>query len=141
MTDTPNTTGQGKCARVVMIDDNSLDRDQVHFALRKLRPNVEFLSYDAPSDFLIDLDEGRISPEDLLILDINMPRISGYDLLRSIRERSGMEAMTAVILSGSDRRVDRTEAFGLGAAAFYTKPLKLAGYIQICGDIIRFLKH
>ena len=129
----------GKSVRVVMLDDNSLDRDQMHFALNKLRPDIEFLSYDSPSDFILDLESKKFTKNDLIILDLNMPRLSGHDVLRFIRATPEMSDAAVVILSGSDRKSDKRASAAMRVAAYYAKPMKLAGYIEIADQIAALL--
>jgi DNA-binding response OmpR family regulator len=76
------------------------------------------------------LDGAR--PE-LMVLDINMPEVSGIDLLEFLRMRADLRTIPVVMLSSetTDRQVD--EALGLGADAFVFKPVtidELEGAIQ-----------
>ncbi len=73
-----------------------------------------------------------VRPE-LMVLDINMPEVSGIDLLEFLRMRDDLRKIPVVMLSSetTDRQVD--EALGLGADAFVFKPVtieELEGAIQ-----------
>jgi DNA-binding response OmpR family regulator len=75
---------------------------------------------------------GDVRPE-LMVLDINMPEVSGIDLLEFLRLREDLRGIPVVMLSSetTDRQVD--EALGLGADAFVFKPVtieELEGAIQ-----------
>ena len=70
---------------------------------------------------------------ELMVLDINMPEVSGIDLLEFLRMRGDLRSIPVVMLSSetTDRQVD--EAMGLGADAFVFKPVtieELEGAIQ-----------
>jgi len=58
-------------------------------------------------------------PPDLVLLDLGLPDINGFDLLRSIRERTGVPV---VVLSGRDSESDRVLALELGADDYVVKP-------------------
>ncbi|MBM3152319.1 MAG: response regulator [Chloroflexi bacterium] len=60
---------------------------------------------------------------DLLVLDINMPEVSGLEMLEFLRSRTGLRDIPVVMLSteSSDVQVDR--ALALGADAYVTKPV------------------
>lgn len=68
------------------------------------------------------VDGGR---PDLLILDINMPEVSGLDLLEFLRRRDGLKELPVVMLSteASDVMVDRAST--LGADAYVSKPVTI----------------
>jgi two-component system chemotaxis response regulator CheY len=67
---------------------------------------------------------GDVRPE-LMVLDINMPEVSGIDLLEFLRLREDLRSIPVVMLSSetTDRQVD--EALGLGADAFVFKPVTI----------------
>jgi CheY-like chemotaxis protein len=59
---------------------------------------------------------------DCLILDLNLPRLNGLQVLRVLREQSGTRDLPVVALTGWGEREGR-EALGLGAQEFLTKPV------------------
>jgi len=87
---------------------------------------LKLLGYQVRS-FLSARDAARIlqygQKPDLIILDINMPEVSGLDLLEFIRRRSVWENIPIVMLSTefADTQIDR--AMSLGANAYITKPV------------------
>lgn len=61
-------------------------------------------------------------PPDLVILDLVLPRMSGFQLLQAIRSRMNTQDLAAVVLTERNGRNDRIEAFRLGADDYVTKP-------------------
>ena len=59
---------------------------------------------------------------DLLILDIEMPDMSGFDLLREVRRKSGYSEVPVIFITSSGDPKLREEAEALGASGFFTKP-------------------
>jgi DNA-binding response OmpR family regulator len=59
---------------------------------------------------------------DLILLDIMMPRMSGYDLCQSVRENPAWNGIKIVILSARGRDIDVTKGMAVGADAYVTKP-------------------
>lgn len=58
----------------------------------------------------------------LLLLDLKMPRLDGFDVLAWIRKQQGMENLRVIIFSGSDDPRDRKRAQALGANSYLVKP-------------------
>jgi DNA-binding response OmpR family regulator len=59
---------------------------------------------------------------DLLLLDIMMPRLSGYDVCQKIRESEAWRDIRIVMLSAKGREVEIAKGLALGADAYVTKP-------------------
>src|SRR3989344_2845914 len=74
-----------------------------------------------------DGDEGlsRLRREkfDLVLLDILLPRVDGYDVLRQMKEDRAMSALPVIVFSNLGSQEDRVKAEGLGAALFLVKAL------------------
>ncbi len=57
----------------------------------------------------------------LVLLDLNIPRISGREVLKAIKEDKRLKQIAVVVLSSSDREEDITQAYELGASAYISK--------------------
>ena len=84
------------------------------------------------------LDAYTLSAPDMLFLDINLPDVSGLDLLEKIRKIDPNAYI--VMLSGNADRVNITTAMQLGARGFVAKPFtteKLFQYVNRCPTILK----
>lgn len=104
--------------------------------LRVVRDGAECL------DYLLRRGEYE-SPESsprpgLLLLDINMPRVDGMEVLRRIKATPGLKRLPVVILTSGDIGVHIEESYDLGASAFFTKPLGRANLLAFLETLIRF---
>ena len=105
------------------------DRDDVDVALRALRR----LGLDAAVDVARDGQEAlevlglESAPSEgirrprVVFLDLKMPRIDGWEVLRRIREAPGTANLPVVVMSSSDREVDVARCYELGANSFIRK--------------------
>lgn len=83
-------------------------------------------------DWLKTVIAGEQQPPELILLDINMRGMSGYDVLRWIRSQTGFPGRPYVVmLSNSDARSDAEKSRALGADGFHTKPARLAAYVAL----------
>ena len=74
------------------------------------------------------LGEGKYSNReeyplpDLLLLDLKMPRVNGFEVLRWIRQQTGLARLRILVLTSSEQMRDVNEAYQLGANSFLVKP-------------------
>ena len=59
---------------------------------------------------------------DLLILDVMLPGLNGFDVLKKIRGHAGLSALPVIVLTAKGQRQDRDTALAIGADVFLTKP-------------------
>jgi DNA-binding response OmpR family regulator len=64
---------------------------------------------------------GEFGP-DLILLDVMMPRLSGYDLCQKVRENPAWQGIKIIMLSAKGRDVEVTKGMAIGADAYVTKP-------------------
>lgn len=82
-------------------------------------------------------DPGRKLP-DLLLLDLNMPRMDGREALQAIREHAGLKHLPVIILTTSRARIDILASYQLGANSFVTKPSRFDDLIAVLRSLERY---
>jgi len=68
------------------------------------------------------LDAIQASPPDLLLLDVMLPLVSGFEVCQKIRENPALADMRIVMLTAKGRDVEMSKGLALGANAYVTKP-------------------
>src|SRR5437660_5264305 len=68
---------------------------------------------------------------DLVLLDLKMPRVDGFEVLRWIRQQPGLSSVRVVVLTSSDQMRDVNEAYQLGANSFLVKPLEFERFVNM----------
>lgn len=71
----------------------------------------------------------RVTP-DLILLDIGLPGISGFDVLEQLRAQSATERLPVIILTAHGREVEREKGMALGADDYITKPFSTQGLVE-----------
>ena len=66
---------------------------------------------------------------DLLLLDVMLPDMSGFDLLQRIRENPALAALTVIFLSARSRESEVKNGLALGAAAYLVKPFSIEDFL------------
>ena len=75
---------------------------------------------------------------DLILLDLNLPRKDGREVLKEIKEDPDLMQIPVIVLTTSDAEADISQSYELGANSFVLKPLGLAQYTQIVKSIESF---
>jgi CheY-like chemotaxis protein len=111
--------------RVLLAEDNEDHRFLTVRALSDL-DGVE-LEIETAADGAEALDAINERRPDLVLLDIRMPKVSGLEVLRRLKEDPELRSIPTVMLSSSDRSEDITTAYQLGTNSYVTKPATAAG--------------
>ena len=69
-------------------------------------------------------------PVDLVVLDLMLPGVDGFEVLRALRGRPGWEKTRVVVLSARGRRNERQRGLELGADAYVTKPFSTRELVE-----------
>ncbi len=85
----------------------------------------------------IGANNGKTKP-DLLILDLNMPKMDGRELLEKIKTRPELRSIPVVILTTSDAEIDIIRTYNLGASCYVTKPIGLEEFTKVVNAIQEF---
>lgn len=78
---------------------------------------------------------------DIIVLDLKMPRVNGFEVLEWLRQEPGLDSIPAIVLSGSGLESDIQKAYRLGANTYFTKPGQLAELRQIIGALIDYWRR
>jgi DNA-binding response OmpR family regulator len=86
---------------------------------------------DCAIQFIDDLDAWASDCPELVILDLNLPKRSGRDVLQRIHNAWKCQGVTVVVLSSSDASEDKADALRLGAHQYIRKPLRLNQFMDL----------
>jgi len=119
-------------ATILMIDDEKLNSYVV----------AEYLKADGYRDLIHTTDPmnalslaARVRP-DVILLDIEMPRLNGLELLRRVRADHSLAETHVIVLSATDDEEIRSQAFELNAAAFLQKPIRKEELLTLLRKIL-----
>ncbi|GAB2519710.1 response regulator [Spirosoma aerophilum] len=121
---------------VWLVDDDEDDRLEIRAAFDELQPPVGILTLNNGQQLMAELELNETLPK-LLLLDLNMPGLTGFDLLAQLRGNPRLASLPVVIVTTSNNALDRQQSLALGAIDFITKP---TSYLQLA-DIAQRLSR
>lgn len=103
--------------RILVVDDSEMVRKFYSYVLGHAGYQTE-----VAEDGVMALEQLYQASFDLLITDVNMPRMDGFSLIREVRSDSRFAALPLFILSTEDGIRDKADGLGLGANLYLIKP-------------------
>lgn len=103
---------------VLVVDDSKVMRDMIVACLRGL-PEARFTQAASGLEAIERLSLGRF---DLVVLDLNMPDISGIEVLEFVRAQDNLKTLPILVVTTRGDEASRAQALAAGASLFVTKP-------------------
>lgn len=131
-----------KLAQILLVEDNHMDvvltLDAFKEAKLKNKINVasngqEALDYLFGRDKYVNRDEYPMPS--LILLDLKMPGIDGFEVLRQIKNTDMLKRIPVIILTSSKEEGDRTLSYDIGANSYLLKPVSFEGFTEVVKKI------
>jgi CheY-like chemotaxis protein len=107
--------------KFLLADDDRDDREMFSEALAAIDPRIVCEGVEDGRQALKFLSASKVFPN-IIFVDINMPVMDGWELLRELKHNKHYLDIPVVVYSTSSRAKDRATAMALGAVCFVTKP-------------------
>jgi len=118
----------------ILLIRKAFDRAQVPNPLFVVRNGEEAIAYLSGEGKYANRAEHPL-PQ-MILLDLHMPRVNGFEVLQWIRQQPGLTGQLVIVLTSSNQMRDVHEAYKLGANSFLVKPLDFQNFVEL-GEIIR----
>lgn len=129
----------GRCVKkmkILAIDDETK-------ALDLFKRGLEAYDFDVltATDGQAGLDQAIEGNPDLIILDIRMPKLDGWDVCRTLKLNDATRHIPVVFLTAYSSEQDKERAKELGASAYLTKPVDIVAIVKIMKRILDLAAH
>ncbi|WP_420321439.1 response regulator [Flagellimonas sp.] len=111
---------------VLFIEDDMIETMKLQRAISKFECKHKIIEAKNGEEALKILKDGMLP--DIILLDLNMPRMSGIEFLTEIKSDDRLKYLPTIILTTSENRVDLLKCFEVGIAGYIIKPLKYEDY-------------
>ena len=124
-------------AEILLVEDNPDDVEITLRAFHKVRlANTVHVVRDGQEalDFLFregDYSDRADAPQpDVILLDLNLPKVSGLEVLEKVKASDGLSSIPIIVLTVSEQQEDVRESYKLGANTFITKPVDFEKFVH-----------
>lgn len=129
--------------RVLLVEDNAADVELVREALAEA--DVQHVldvarDFEEARDYIQNIDTETSVP-DLLLLDLNLPKGSGLELLRLLRQKPRDTVVPVIVVSSSNAATDRSRAAQLGISYYFRKPPDIDEFMKLGGIVKSILNQ
>lgn len=123
---------------VLLVDDDPGDAVLVREAFARARVRNEVTVVGDGVLALEHLRDPALNPPDLVLLDLNLPRKDGREVLAEIRADAALTHLPVVILTTSEAESDIRRSYELHANAYVSKPTDLGRFLEVLREIDAF---
>jgi two-component system, chemotaxis family, response regulator Rcp1 len=127
---------------ILIVEDNMGDARLTQEALKenRVRNNLYHVKdgVEAMQFLRRQAEHSTVPPPDLILLDLNLPRKDGREVLKEIKEDPELRRIPVVVLTTSEAEQDLLTSYDLHANAYVTKPIDLDRFIEIVEAIEEF---
>ena len=117
--------------RILLAEDEEHIAKMILFKLKKAGYEMTWKANGKEA-----LDEITANPPDLAILDVMMPVMTGFDVLKAMKAQENTKDVPVVMLTARSQELDKMQGFDLGATDYMTKPFSPA---ELAARIARIL--
>lgn len=127
-----------KPRKIILVEDNPADVQLAMLALQNLPAHYDILHFGNGKLLLNYLKRARFREISLILLDLNMPKMGGIDVLRAINNKARYRKLPFVVFTTSEMERDIAACYQLGACAFVRKPHDFGQYEKTIRAIVKF---
>ncbi len=125
---TPNQT-------ILLVEDDEVDAMTVKRALKELHVTNPLVVRENGEEALAYLRDPNNEKPCLILLDLNMPVMSGIEFLQVGKQDDALKAIPVVVLTTSQEQQDKVASFNLGVAGYMAKPVIYQQFVEVMRTI------
>lgn len=127
----------GKNLNILLIEDNLIEIMKMKRTISFLKVNHKLQEAKNGEEALEILKDKSKFP-DIILLDLNMPKISGIEFLNIIKNNDDFKHIPTIILTTSDNQKDIFECYKIGVSGYILKPLKYEDYVKKIETVLSY---
>jgi CheY-like chemotaxis protein len=126
-----------KALNILLIEDDEIEVMKFNRVLNNLKSNHKIIEANNGEEAIEILKVKEVVP-DIIVLDLNMPKINGIEFLGVLKADDYLKYIPAIILTTSNNHKDVLECYRIGIAGYVIKPLKYEDYVDRITKLIEY---
>ncbi len=124
--------------RILLVEDSPADAHMLEMALAQTGAAVAITIIEDGAKAIEYLTDNPNHCCDVVLLDLNLPRVGGFEVLQKVRRTEGLKGLPIVVLSGSTNIEEIDRCYRAGANSYICKPIRLD---EIFATAARFVAY
>lgn len=122
---------------ILLVEDNPIDIDLTlrAFATKKIANKIEVARDGEEALSYIERWENGESTPIVILLDLNMPKVNGLEVLEKLKSHATYKTIPVVVLTTSSESSDLKTAYELGVNSYIVKPVSFEKFLDVVGHI------
>ena len=120
---------------ILLVEDDKVDAMTVKRSLREIHVTNDVVVAGNGEDALQFLRQPNAELPCIILLDLNMPKMNGLELLQIIKKDHSLKKIPVVVLTTSKNDQDKFESFDLGVAGYMIKPVDYQQFVDVVRTI------
>ena len=134
-----------KQANILLVEDNEMDIELTLDAFREnklinkiqvTKNGEEALHYIFGENQYANREEYPLP--DIILLDLNMPRVDGFEVLKRVKNTPIIKRIPVIILTSSKDEGDRVMGYDNGANSYLVKPVSFDGFLEVLAKVTEY---
>jgi two-component system, chemotaxis family, chemotaxis protein CheY len=120
-------------SQILVVDDSRVMRDMIVACLRGLAD----ATFTQASSGLEAIERLSLAHFDAVVLDLNMPDISGIEVLEFVRAQDRLKSLPIIVVTTRGDETSRSQALGAGASRYMTKPFTPEAIVEAVTELLQ----
>lgn len=126
-----------KSLKILLVEDNLIEIMKMKRTLSLLELN-HTLQEAKNGEEALQLLENQSNIPDIILLDLNMPKINGIEFLKILKANDDLKHIPTIILTTSSNEKDLIECYKTGMSGYVLKPLKYEDYVKKIETVLSY---
>lgn len=126
-----------KTLKILLIEDDTIEVMKFIKVIETLGEKHQIIESKNGEEAMDTLKSTKQLP-DIIVLDLNMPKVNGVEFLSSLKEDATLKYIPAIVLTTSNNPKDIMECYKIGIAGYILKPLKYEDYVSRIKKVLEY---
>jgi len=122
---------------ILLIEDDLIEIMKLNRTISSLKLNHKIIEAKNGEEAL-NILKGKNSIPDLILLDLNMPKMDGIEFLNILKKDDILKYIPTIILTTSNNKKDMLDCYKIGIAGYLIKPLKFEDYVEKLNRLLKY---